>query len=299
MHVDLIGVPLDFGAGRRGVDMGPSAIRYAGLHPTLEAMGARVTDLGNVSVPVREACDEGDVRLRYLHPILSVQRALADAVAASLKARHIPLVLGGDHSLSAGSVAGAARGRRLGLVWLDAHGDFNTDETTGSGNIHGMPLAALCGLGDERLVTLDGQEPPGPRVMPAHVAIVGVRDLDRDEKRLLREAGVTVFSMEEVDRLGIVQVMRRAIEVASTGTDGLYVSLDLDVIDPATAPGVGTPVAGGLTYREAHLAVEMLAETGAVVGLDVVEVNPILDRVNATGELAVQLAASALGKRIW
>ncbi|HYE58010.1 MAG TPA: arginase [Rhodothermales bacterium] len=299
MHVDLIGVPLDFGAGRRGVDMGPSAIRYAGLHPTLEAMGARVTDLGNVPVPVREACDEGDVRLRYLHPILSVQRALADAVAASLKAGHIPLVLGGDHSLSAGSVAGAARGRRLGLVWLDAHGDFNTDETTGSGNIHGMPLAALCGLGDERLVTLDGQEPPGPRVMPAHVAIVGVRDLDRDEKRLLREAGVTVFSMEEVDRLGIVQVMRRAIEVASTGTDGLYVSLDLDVIDPATAPGVGTPVAGGLTYREAHLAVEMLAETGAVVGLDVVEVNPILDRVNATGELAVQLAASALGKRIW
>jgi arginase len=211
----------------------------------------------------------------------------------------VGVVLGGDHSIALGSVAGAARDRSLGLIWLDAHGDFNTHQTTPSGNIHGMPLAALCGYGDERLVTLGGMLEGGPRISPQNVAIVGVRDLDPAERDLMREAGVTVYSMEAVDRYGIGEVIRRAIDIAVRGTGGIYVSLDLDVVDPMYAPGVGTPVPGGLTYREAHLAAEMLAETGQVVGLDLVEVNPILDRSNASADLAVELALSALGKRVW
>lgn len=299
MHIDLIGVPLDFGAGRRGVDMGPSAIRYADLQQALEALGHPVTDLGNIPVPVRESCPPGDSTLKYLEPIVLVQVALADRVAGSMVQGHFPLVLGGDHSLSAGSVMGALRHRRLGLIWLDAHGDFNTHETSLSGNIHGMPLAALCGRGAEPLVTLAGREALGPKLQPRNVSVVGVRDLDTEERTLMRAAGVNVWSMEAVDRLGIHEVMRRAVAAAADGTDGIWLSLDLDVIDPTFAPGVGTPVMGGLTYREAHLAVELVAETGRLEGMDLVEVNPILDRENTTGKLAVQLAASALGKRIW
>ncbi len=299
MDIDLIGVPLDFGAGRRGVDMGPSAIRYADLQPALEALGHHVTDLGNIVVPVRESCPPGDPTLKYLEPIVEVQARLADRVSESMERGHVPLVLGGDHSLAAGSVMGALRHRRLGLIWLDAHGDFNTDQTSLSGNIHGMPLAALCGRGADALVTLGGREALGPKVRPENVAVVGVRDLDADERLLMRASGVHVFSMEAVDRLGISEVMRRATEAAGAGTDGIWLSLDVDVIDPTFAPGVGTPVPGGLTFREAHLAVELVAETGRLAGMDVVEVNPILDRENMTGKLAVQLAASAMGKRIW
>ena len=299
MEIDLIGVPLDFGAGRRGVDMGPSAVRYAGLRPGLEALDHHVHDLGNLQVPVAETCQPGDDCLKYLDPIVGVAQRLADIVAGSIAAGRVPLTIGGDHSLSLGSVMGAARGRGLGLIWIDAHGDFNTIETTPSGNIHGMPLAAIAGYGDERLITLAGTEPAGPKVAPANIAIVGARDLDPGERLLLERAGVAVFSMEAIDRLGIYETMRRAIAVVARGTDGIYLSIDLDSVDPVFAPGVGTPIPGGLTFREAHLAVEMAADTGKLAGVDVVEVNPILDIQNTTGRLAVQLALSAFGKRIW
>lgn len=299
MQIDIVGVPLDFGSGRRGVDMGPSAIRYAGLREGLEALGHQVTDHGNLVVPVSETCHAGDPSLRYLEPIVRVQQLLADRVASSVAEGRLPLVLGGDHTSALGSIAGAARHKKLGLIWLDAHGDFNTAETSPSGNIHGMPLSALCGYGAEALVTLGGVESSEAKLAPHNVAIVGARSLDSQEKQLLRSAGVAVYSMEVVDRLGIVETMQRAIELACRGTDGIYLSLDLDVLDPVFAPGVGTPVMGGLTFREAHLAVELLAETKRLIGMDLVEVNPILDRSNMTAELAVQLALSAFGKRIW
>jgi arginase len=299
MHIDLIGVPIDFGAGRRGVDMGPSAIRYAGLHAGLEGLRHTVEDLGNIEVPVAETCAPGDPRLKYLDPIVDVAQRLAILVARSVALDHIPLTLGGDHSLALGSIVGAARNRRLGLIWLDAHGDFNTHETTPSGNIHGMPLAAIAGYGDRQLVTLKETEPAGPKIAPENIAIVGARDLDAEERLLLARAGIAVFSMEAVDRLGMCETMHRAIAVAGRGTDGIYLSLDLDGVDPVYAPGVGTPVAGGLTFREAHLVAEFVADTGKLAGMDLTEVNPILDTANRTGHLAVQLALSAFGKRIW
>lgn len=299
MKIDLIGVPLDFGAGRRGVDMGPSAIRYAGLRQGLESLGHEVNDTGNVFVPVNETVDAGNPRLKYLDPIVNVCRDLAERVDRSIAAGHMPVVLGGDHSLGLGSVMGAARGRKLGLLWIDAHADFNTDETTPSGNIHGMPLSALCGIGAHPLRTLNGADHDRAKINPRNVAIVGARDLDDPEKVLLRDAGVSVFSIEAIDRHGIHDVMCRAINVASRDTDGIYLSLDLDSVDPRYAPGVGTPVPGGLTFREAHLAVELAAESGRMVGIDVVEVNPILDERNTTAQLAVRLALSALGKRVW
>ncbi len=299
MQIEVFGVPLDFGAGRRGVDMGPSALRYAELIPGLESLDHRVVDHGNLQVPVSETCQPGDPRLKYMEPIIAVGQALAAQVSQTLTAGGIPLVLGGDHSVALGSVLGAARARKLGLIWLDAHGDFNTQETTPSGNVHGMPLAAICGYGAEPLVTLGGMEQSSATVAPHNIAIVGVRDLDVKEKPLLRSSGVAVYSMEAVDRYGIKEVMCRALDVACRGTDGIYLSLDLDVVDPMFAPGVGTPVPGGLTFREAHLAVELIAESCRLAGMDLVEVNPILDQRNMTAELAVQLALSAFGKRIW
>jgi arginase len=219
-------------------------------------------------------------------------------VAASIRAGHFPLTLGGDHSLSLGSVRGAARHKTLGVIWIDAHADFNTAATTPTGNIHGMPLAALAGYGDPRLVTL-GDEHRRATLNPAHIAIVGVRQLDPGERDLLREAGVTVLGMEQIDRISLYQALARAIDAASRGTDGIYLSFDLDSLDPLHAPGVGTPVPGGLTYREAHLACEMVAETGRLMGMDLVEVNPILDERNRTAALAVELALSAVGQRVW
>lgn len=300
MKIDIIGAPLDFGAGRRGVDMGPSAIRYAGLKAGLEGLGHDVRDLGNVAVPIGENCLPGDPRLKYLDAIIEVERELVEVVSRSVSDGRVPLVLGGDHSLAIGSFGGAvSAGRRLGLIWLDTHGDFNTDETTPSGNIHGMPLAILCGYGSRRLITLDGLLPEGPRLDPANVVVVGARSLDEGEKLLMRDAGVTVFSMPMIDRFGIAAVMDRAVEIASRGTEGVYLSFDLDVVDPADAPGVGTAVPGGLSIRESHLVMEHIAATGLLAGLDLVEVNPILDRVNTTAELAVELALSAFGKKIW
>ncbi len=299
MDIEIIGAPLDFGAGRRGVEMGASAIRIAGLADRLTALGHDIVDAGNIEVPVREHALIGDPRLRYLDQILQVHRRLADAVVAARDRGRFPVVLGGDHSVGLGSISAVARDLRIGVIWLDTHGDFNTHETTHSGNVHGMPLAALAGYGHPRLVTIDGWRAEQPAVDARKIVIVGARDLDPGESELMRAAGATVFSMAVIDRYGIGAVMERAIEIAGSGTDGIYSSLDLDVMDPTIAPGVGTPSGGGLTVREGHLAMELLAASGRLAGLDLVEVNPILDERNRTAELAVDLALSALGKRVW
>ena len=297
MQIDIIGVPIDLGADRRGVDMGPSAIRYAHLQPKLEALGYQVEDKGNIEVPIAEMCSITDPKLKYLDCIVPMSRRAAGAVSTSLQSGHFPLVLGGDHSLSIGSIRGAARIKKLGVIWIDAHADFNTKETTPSGNIHGMPLAALCGLGDVRLSRL--WDEALPVVDPKRVAIIGARDLDPGEKANLRETGVMVMGMEQIDRLGMVEAMEKAIERVSRDVDGIYLSFDMDALDPRHAPGVGTPVPAGLTQREAHVACELVGETGMLIGMDVVEVNAILDIQNQTGELAVEFVLSALGKRIW
>jgi arginase len=297
MQIDIIGIPIDLGADRRGVDMGPSAIRYAHLQQKLEAMGHSVVDQGNIEVPIAETCAITDARLKYVDCIVPMARRAAGATATSVKAGHFPLVLGGDHSLSLGSVRGAAKGRSLGLIWVDAHADFNTEETTPSGNIHGMPLGALCGLGSPMLTKL--WDEPAPAIDPKRVAIIGARDLDAGEKDNLRRAGVMVMGMEQIDRLGMAGAVGKAIERVSHGADGIYLSFDMDAIDPQHAPGVGTPVPAGLTLREAHVACELIGETGKLVGMDMVEVNPILDVQNRTAALAVEFVLSALGKRIW
>src|SRR4030095_7409047 len=297
MQIDIIGVPIDLGADRRGVDMGPSAIRYAHLHQKLNELGYTLEDKGNIEVPIQETCQITDLRLKYLDCIIPMGRRIAGAVATSMQAGHFPLVLGGDHSLSVGSIRGAAKHRKLGVIWVDAHADFNTPETTPSGNIHGMPLAALCGLGDPRLVSLWDETPPV--IDPKRVAILGARDLDSGEKRNLREAGVMVQSMEQIDRLGMPAALEKCIERVSRDVDGIYLSFDMDALDPRHAPGVGTPVNGGLTFREAHLACEVVAETGKLIGLDMVEVNPILEVQNQTAIHAVELIRSALGSRVW
>ncbi len=297
MQIDIIGVPIDLGADRRGVDMGPSAIRYAQLRQKLEALGYAVEDTGNIEVPIAEMCAITDTRLKYIDCIVPMARRAAGAVATSLQAGHFPLVLGGDHSLALGSIRGAAKVKKVGVIWVDAHADFNTEATTPSGNIHGMPLAALCGMGDKRLVELWSESQPA--IDPRRVAIIGARDLDPGEKTNLREAGVMVMGMEQIDRVGMVAAMEKAIERVSRDVDGLYLSFDMDVLDPRHAPGVGTPVAAGLTQREGHVACELLGETGKLIGMDIVEVNPILDVQNQTGALAVEFVLSALGKRIW
>ncbi|MCB0103815.1 MAG: arginase [Anaerolineales bacterium] len=297
MQIDIIGVPIDLGADRRGVDMGPSAIRYAHLQKKIEDLGHTVHDEGNVEVPIAEMCKITNPKLKYIDCIVPMSRRVSGAVSTSIQAGNFPLVIGGDHSLSIGSVRGAARNRKVGVIWVDAHADFNTAETTPSGNIHGMSLAALCGLGDKSLVQLWDESTPV--IDPKKVAIIGARDLDEGEKRNLREAGAMVMGMEQIDRYGMVACLEKAIARVSSDVDGIYLSLDLDSLDPEHAPGVGTPVPAGLTQREAHLACEMIGETGKLIGMDVVEVNPILDVQNRTALLAVDFALSALGRRIW
>jgi arginase len=278
--------------------MGPSAIRYANLAPALEALDYTVHDCGNVAVPLHDhRVEVGDPLLRYLDPIVRVAQQVADATSETTRSGRFALTLGGDHSMALGSIRGVSDHKKIGVIWIDAHGDFNTVETTPSGNVHGMVLAALCGLGDERLAALGRGYPRA--VNPTNVAIVGARQLDPGERVLLKQAGVHVFAMEQLDRIGMYEAMQRAIEAACRGTDGLYFSLDLDSLDPVYAPGVGTPVPGGLTYRETHLACELIAETGKLCGMDVVEVNPILDERNRTAQLAVELTCSALGMRVW
>jgi arginase len=297
MEIDIIGVPVDLGADRRGVDMGPSAIRYANLHRELRKTGYSFTDHGNLEVPIAEMCSISEPNLKYIDCIVPMARRAAGAVATSMQQGHFPLVIGGDHSIALGSIRGASKHKKLGVIWIDAHADFNTAETTPSGNIHGMPLAALCGLGDPRLVRIWDEDLPV--LDPRRVAVIGVRDLDPGEKQNLRQAGVMVLGMEQIDRSGMFQTLEKALAQIMQDVDGLYLSFDVDSLDPRHAPGVGTPVAGGLTYREAHLACEMIAETGRLLGMDLVEVNPILDVHNQTAELAVELAVSALGHRIW
>ena len=295
MRVAIIGAPLDLGAGRRGVDMGPSAIRLAGLQERLEAIGHDVEDLGNVTAPVPESMSSGDSRARYLPEILAASEQVAALVASALDGGSLPLVLGGDHAIAIGTLGGLAAARGTGaVIWIDAHGDLNTPETSPSGNVHGMPLAAALGLGGD---AFDSPRWPRPAVAPERVSLVGIRSLDDGEREHIRRLGPAVHTTSDIDRRGMEAVMREALERAR-GAAFVHVSLDLDGLDPEVAPGVGTPVPGGLTYREAHLAMELVAESGLLTSLELVEVNPILDRHNATAALAVELAASALGQTI-
>jgi arginase len=296
MRIRVIGVPMDLGADRRGVDIGASAIRYAGLNDQLRRLGYSVNDRGNIVVPQPESQPIGDPHVKYLEPIVQVSEDLADAVTAALQDGEFPLVLGGDHSIALGSITGVARVYRdIGVIWVDAHGDFNTHETTPSGNIHGMVLGALAGLGHPSLTGIGGWS---PKINTRSIVIVGARDLDPREQELLREHKIHVFTMTDIDQRGMSEIIEQAVAVASQASHGFHLSLDMDSLDPREAPGVGTPVRGGLTYREAHLAMEVVAASGRMVSMDAVEVNPILDRENATAQLAVELILSALGKRI-
>lgn len=293
--VQIIGVPQDLGANRRGVDMGPSAIRYAGLANRLKKLGYKVNDRGNVPVKLLEEELSSTEKLHHLNEIVATNERLFKEVLAVMEAGDLPLVLGGDHSTAIGTLAGVAAVKNCGIIWLDAHGDFNTSETTTSGNIHGMCLAASLGRGEEQLVSCGGF---APKAKEKNVAVIGVRDLDDEEREALRSSRVSVFTMQDIDEMGMKRVMHQALEAVLDGTDGIAVSLDMDVLDPLEAPGVGTPVRGGLTYREAHLAMELIAETEALLSLEVVEINPTQDCYNQTAELAVELITSALGKRI-
>jgi arginase len=300
-RIRVIGVPLDMGASRRGVDMGPSAMRVAGLEARLEALGHQVTDGGNVRVEIAETRASGDKCARYLTEIAETCMRTAEAVVKTLEEGMTPLVLGGDHSLAAGSVSGVAefyrrQGQKVGLIWIDAHSDINTPDTSPSGNVHGMPLAALLGLGPERLGSIFGFS---PKIAAENTVLIGVRDIDSAERENIRRAGVAeVYTMRDIDERGMRTVMEEALRAAGRGTAGYHVSLDMDWIDPEDAPGVGTPVRGGATYREAHLAMEILADHGRLLSFEIVEVNPVIDEHNRTADLAVELACSAFGKKI-
>ncbi|MDA8195536.1 MAG: arginase, partial [Thermaerobacter sp.] len=286
--VRIIGVPIDYGADRRGVDMGPSAIRYAGLHEKLRQVGHRVEDIGNLPVPVPESRASSHPHLKFLDEIVRVNRVLARTVQRALGEGVFPVVLGGDHSIAMGTIAGLLRHQpRLGVIWFDAHGDYNTSATSPSGNIHGMPVTVASGSGDPELSGLFR----GHFVDASKIVYVGVRTLDPSEAAALRKSAATVFSMHEVDRYGMRDVMARAMEIVARNTDGVHLSFDIDSLDPLFAPGSGTPYSGGLTDREAHLALELLAEADMLTSLEMVEVNPILDERNRTGQLAANLIA--------
>ena len=299
--IRVLGVPLDLGASRRGVDMGPSAMRVAGLEARLEALGHEVDDGGNIRVEIAETQASGSSKARYLTEIAETCSRTAEAVVKTLEEGMTPLLLGGDHSLAVGSVSGVAefyrrRGEKIGLVWIDAHTDINTPETSPSGNVHGMPLAALLGLGPEPLAKIYGYS---PKIDPENVVLIGIRDIDAAERENVRRGGVThVYTMRDIDERGMRAVMEEALSAAASGTAGYHVSLDMDWIDPEDAPGVGTPVWGGATYREGHLAMEIIADHGRMLSFEIVEVNPVLDERNQTAELAVELALSAFGKKI-
>ena len=298
--IRIIGVPMDLGASRRGVDMGPSALRVAGLQARIKQLGHQVEDIGNISVKQPEEMSYGEKRAKYLAEIADACKDLAAMVEKSLEESMLPVVLGGDHSIAAGSLSGVAgyfrkKEKKIGLIWLDAHGDINTPESSPSGNVHGMPLAAAMGYGATELVELQGFK---PKVEPQNISLVGIRDLDSQEKKLAKKSGVHVFTMRDIDERGMREVMSDALKYAMDDTDGISVSLDMDFVDPSDAPGVGTPVRGGVTYREAHLALEMLADTEAMVSLEVVEINPVIDEHNRTALLGVELVLSGLGKKI-
>jgi arginase len=298
--VHIIGVSLDLGGNRRGVDMGPSAFRIAGLAERLAALGITVLDEGDLVAPIPEVKSFGDPRKKYIREIARVCERLYKSALAVLEKGGLPLVLGGDHSLASGSVAATADFLRreeqpLGLIWVDAHGDMNTPASSNSGNVHGMPLASLLGPEPAELAKIGGFS---PKVTPDRAVLIGIRNLDEREKELMRDSGVRVFTMKDIDRSGIAAVVEQALGIAGAGTGGIHVSFDLDVCDPSIAPGVGTPVKGGLDYREAHMVMEMVADSGLLRALDLVEVNPILDDRNATAILGAELASSALGQKI-
>ncbi len=298
--IHVIGVPLDLGAGHRGVDMGPSALRIAGLNQQLAALGYAVLDKGNLAVPIPETEGEGDERKKYVSQIAAVCERLYGASLASLAEGALPVVLGGDHSIAAGSVAASAeaarrRGTSVGLLWVDAHGDMNSPSTTTTGNVHGMPLSSLLGSEPFELADIGGFR---PKVSPSHTALIGIRNLDDREKEILRASGVGIYTMKDIDRVGIAPIVEAALLVVGRATGGVHVSFDLDVCDPSIAPGVGTPVKGGLDYREAHVLMELVADSGLLTSLDMVEVNPIFDVRNSTADLGMELVLSALGKKI-
>jgi arginase len=299
-RVSIIGAPLDLGQGRRGVDMGPSAMRVANLNARLAALGYEVEDLGNVPVEQAEAAPEGHPRAKYLPQIAATCQRIADQTGKVLDGGSIPLVLGGDHSVAVGTVSGVSqffhmRGEKIGLIWLDAHADMNTPESSPSGNVHGMPLACVVGIGPPELTRLFGYQ---PKVDPQNTVVAGLRDVDEIEKPHVRDSGVRAYTMRDIDERGLRAVMEEAIAAATDGTAGFHLSLDMDFVDPKDAPGVGTPVRGGATYREAHLAMEMICDSRRMLSMEVVEVNPVIDEVNRTADLAVELVMSGLGKRI-
>jgi arginase len=300
-RIKIIGVPLDLGAARRGVDMGPSAVRVAGLEARLEALGHEVNDGGNIAVAIAETKQIGEQSARYLKEITETCTHAAEKVLHSLEEGMTPVVLGGDHSVAAGTVSGVAEfyrreNKKVGLIWIDAHSDINTPETSPSGNVHGMPLAALLGLGPEPLANIFGFS---PKVAPENTVLIGVRDIDATEKENIHRAGISeVYTMRDIDERGMRTVMEEALRAAGRGTAGYHVSLDMDWIDPEDAPGVGTPVRGGATYREAHLAMEIIADHGRMLSFEIVEVNPVIDERNRTADLAVELISSAFGKKI-
>jgi arginase len=298
--VRIIGVPMDLGQSRRGVDMGPSALRSAGLQAAIKKLGVTVEDIGNLEVKQPEEMSIGEKRAKYLQEIAETCADVAKVVDKCLQEEFLPLVLGGDHSIAAGVAAGVSNFYRqqkkdIGYIWLDAHGDMNIPDSSPSGNVHGMPLASIMGYGASELTELMGFK---PKAEPANIVIVGARDLDAHERKIAKKSGVHVFTMRDIDERGMREVMADAIKHAMDDTAGIAVSLDMDFVDPADAPGVGTPVRGGVTYREAHLAMEMIADSEAMVSLEVVEINPILDEHNRTALLGVELVLSALGQKI-
>ena len=298
--VDMIGFPVDLGSGRRGVDMGPSALRIAGLAAKLEKLGYEVKDHGDIPIEIMERQVIGNPKLKYLDEILKTSTALAKRVEAILTENHFPLCLGGDHSMALGAIAGIAsyckkENKVLGVIWIDAHADMNTHETTPSGNIHGMPLAAALGQGHDSLVNFYFS---GQKVMPENVVIIGARSIDEYEKLNIKKAGITVYTMNDVDKIGIHRIISRVLKKFNETVDHIHVSFDVDSVDPVTAPGVGTPVAGGLSYREAHLLMETIAECGCMSSLEITEVNPILDYMNKSAEFTVEIVASSMGQRI-
>jgi arginase len=300
MNIELLGVPMDLGSGRRGVDMGPSALRIAGVASALAAHGHRVVDGGDLDIKNMEEIPIGSRRARYLGEIARASGLLSRAIEKILERKRFPLVLGGDHSIAIGTISGVAsfcrkHTKRLGLLWVDAHSDIHVPKTSPSGNIHGMPLAALFGLGPKELTDVGGSD---PKLDPTRVALVGIRSLEDGERRHLHDLGIRVYTMSEIDRDGIHTVMSDALARVTDGTDCLHVSFDLDAVDPSLAPGVGTPVKGGLDYREAHLIMELIAASKRMTSMEVVEVNPILDERNRSAVLAVELLESAFGKRI-
>jgi arginase len=298
--IAIIGAPMDLGAGRRGVDMGPSALRVAKMNERIGSLGYTVEDLGNLNVVQAESVSEGLATARYLKEIALTCTRLAQIVESAVEAKKFPVVLGGDHSIAIGTVTGLShhyhkQGKKIGLVWIDAHADMNTPETSPSGNIHGMPLACCVGLGPPELTNIFDF---APKVDPRNVAVIGLRSVDSDERRIVQKTGVHAYTMRDVDERGLRAIMQEALEAANDGTEGFHLSFDMDSVEPHEAPGVGTPVKGGITYREAHLAMENICDCDRMLGIEVVEVNPVIDEANRTALLAVELVMSAMGKRI-